>query len=158
MANRNLTVEKAEAKKLYFSGIKSPVMLAKILDLPRQTVAAWIAREGWLELDKSENISAFDVAQEYISIAHKMVLELKEKRDNNEPISFQTLKEVDKIVTIIRKLDEDYDVRGSLVNWCNKFINFVSALPNETLPAAERKPFASALQRIMPLFLKSQDL
>ena len=157
MANRNLTSEKAETKKLYFSGIKSPVMLAKIMDLPRQTIAAWIVREQWVQLEKTENISAFDVAQEYISVAYEMVSEMKEKRANKEPISFQTLKEMDKIVTIIRKLDEDYDVRGSLINWSNKYINFVSALSNEVLPAAERKAFVAALQKTMPLFLRSQE-
>jgi hypothetical protein len=157
MANRNLTVEKAEAKKLYLRGIKSPVMLAKILELPRQTVAAWIEREAWAKIPDTDSVTAFDVAKEYILVLHKIVTEVKEKRANGEAISMMTLKEADKLASIIRKLDEDYDVRGSLIHWSNKFINCVSALPEEILPKGERKAFVAALQRTMPHFLKSQD-
>ena len=39
-----------------------------------------------------------------------------------------TVKELLGFTRALRQLDEDYDVRGSLIFWSNKFINFVSAI------------------------------
>ena len=80
MANRNLSVEKAEAKKLYFSGIKSPVMLGKILDLPRQTISAWIIREDWATQDATENVSTMEIAQQVMKIVRTLLNEVEEKK------------------------------------------------------------------------------
>lgn len=157
MANRNLSIEKAEVRKLYFSGIKSPVMLAKILDLPRQTIAAWITRENWERDAATENVSTMEIAQQVMKIVRQLLNEVEEKKEAGEQISMLTVKELLGFTRALRQLDEDYDVRGSLVHWSSKYINFVSALSNESLPQAERKAFVAALQRTMPLFLKSQD-
>ena len=155
MANRNLSVEKAEAKKLYFSGIKSPVMLGKILDIPRQTISAWIIREDWATQDATENVSTMEIAQQVMKIVRTLLNEVEEKKANGEPISMLTVKELLGFTRALRQLDEDYDVRGSLIFWSNKFINFVSAIDSSIVP--DKKSFVKALQSAMPLFLKSQD-
>ena len=155
MANRNLSVEKAEAKKLYLSGIKSPVMLSKILDLPRQTIAAWITREDWATQAATDNVSTMEIAQQVMKIVRTLLNEVEEKKEAGEQISMLTVKELLGFTRALRQLDEDYDVRGSLLFWSNKFINFVSALPPDTVP--NRKDFVRGLQATMPLFLKSQD-
>ncbi len=155
MGNRNLAQEKAEAKKLYLRGVKSPVMLAKILDLPRQTTAAWIAREGWANIAEVNDVTVLDIVQEVTKILSMLLKEAKEMQERGELPSMMTTKTILFYTRALRQLDEDYDVRGSLLHWSNKFINFVSALPPDAV--GNRKDFVKGLQATMPLFLKSQD-
>lgn len=155
MANRNLTVEKAEAKKFYLRGIKSPVMLAKILDLPRQTVAAWIEREGWANIAEVNDVTVLDIVQEVTKVLSMLLKEAKEMHESGELPSMQTTKTILFYTRALRQLDEDYDVRGSLLFWSNKYINFVSAADQSLIP--DKKSFVKALQSTLPLFLKSQD-
>ena len=155
MANRNLSNEKAEARKLYMRGVKSPVMLGKIFDLPRQTIAAWIEREAWADAAQVNDVTVLDIVQEVTKILSLLLKEAKEMQELGETPSMLTTKNILFYTRALRQLDEDYDVRGSLLHWSNKYINFVSALDQCVIP--DKKGFVRALQATLPLFLKSQD-
>lgn len=155
MANRNLDIEKSEARKLYRQGVTSPVTLAKIINLPRQTVSAWIKREKWQENVEVNNVTTVQIAQQVTSILKKLLDEFEVKKECGDSVSALDLKEMIFYTKALRQLDEDYDVRGSLVYWSNTYLNFVSQLDPSVL--IERKAFVKALQITLPLFLKSQS-
>jgi hypothetical protein len=156
MANKDLTSEKILARKLYRMGTTGPADIARMVSassgqtVTRQTVGAWIAREGWAQELQDQTVTPLELANEVMLIIKSMLSDHKNLKAEGKDSNIQSVKEVLFWTRALRQLDEDYDLKGSMMTFSGKFIDFVGRLQLDTLP--RKKEFVADLQKVMPLF------
>lgn len=156
MANKDLTNEKILAKRLYKMGTTSASEIAKMVSaasgdtVTRQTVSNWIKAGNWAQELEEGTVTPLELAREVMLIIKQMLRDHKELKESGEQSNLQSVKEVLFWTRALRQLDEDYDLKGSMMAFSGKFIDFVGRVPIETLP--RKREFVADLQKIMPMF------
>lgn len=152
MPARLTTEQKAKARKFYIElGYTNLTELAKYVNISRNSLASLRDEEGWDLQREQVTISPQEIARELTKIISEIIAAIKEKRAEKLPVAPSVHKDLVFYTKALRLIDEQYDVKGTLLIFSRMFITFVAGLPPKDF--TDKKTFIEDLQKIFIPFI-----
>jgi hypothetical protein len=134
MSKRNLNDERARAFDMYVHYGEKPDQIAIKLSVHVNSVRTWANQGKWKE-HRHEFLLSIPASLRGIK-RHlaKLVEQIDEKTDVDDPVSNNTINRIIKTVTLIDKIDAKYNELGTAMNAMTRFTEFLrSRNDSETL-------------------------
>ncbi len=146
MGKRNLTNERLLCRQTFVNyGLTEFKVLEAMHGVDRRTIAKWADEENWLGQREKAIITPESVAMKVAKVLAREVEAVEEQQlEGVHPTPAQMKRLLD-YTKALRELDQEYDVRGSVIRFGELFINYVDKLQGE-------RDLLKALQRVMPGF------
>ena len=125
MSKRNLNDERARAFDLYVHHGDKPEQIAIKLSVHVNSVRTWAKQGKWKE-DRHEFL--LSIPASLVGIKRhliKLVKQVGEKDDANDPVSNNTINRVLKTLTMIEKIDAKFNELAATMNAMQRFTEFL---------------------------------
>lgn len=148
---RHDEAKKKEARELYIrSNVRNLVHLEDLTGITRTTLRKWREDERWDETVAALDVDPLALLSMYIRLETRLLKEIEEKELAGEIPADSTLKRQLLYRKMAKSIDAQYDVNGSVLRFADKFIDYVSGVPD----FEGKKEFVAHLNKMLPRFLE----
>lgn len=152
MPFRNIETELITARRIYIdAGLTNLTEIGKITGLDRKTLIKYCESEGWDAQRKHLTVTPQEVTIEILSMISEYTQEFKDMRSRGTKIAPASMKEFISLTRAARNLDERYDVKGTMILFVRKFLEYVGTMPAGVI--ADKESFVKMLQQATPGFI-----
>jgi hypothetical protein len=152
MAYRNIEEALITARRIYIDvGLSNLTEIQKITKLDRKTLVKYCELEQWDSQRKHLVVTPQEITIELMAMISEYMKEFKDKRAAKEAIATSSMKEFLSLTTAARRLDERYDVKGTMIVFVRKFLEHIGTLPAGVV--SDKELLISMLQQATPTFI-----
>jgi len=148
VGRRDLSNERIAARADYVDGhLTNLETLALKHNVSVPTIRKWRDEENWPAQRSKKNASPVKQSQKILKLLSVLLEQMEDKIENEEHVSDELIKRVDKYSQIIKRLDGMFDVHGNMLIFMDELIELLAETPGHMATL-------QAIQSILPQFHK----
>lgn len=139
-----------EARALYIKNkVRDLTRLEKITGITRKTLALWRDEEKWDETTQVMDVAPNDIMHIYLRQEFRLAKEVDELEAEGKVPEDSTLKRLKLYRSMANDIKEQFDIAAMVLQFAEKYIDFVSGIPD----FEGKEEYVKNLDQLLPKFM-----